>query len=72
MIMICCTLDSRPRMLAGVTSLMYAGDSTLAAPTPTPAAKRAMIIMVEEAAAPDASALKMNSVAAASITRRRP
>ena len=59
-------------MLAGVTSLMYAGDSTLAAPTPTPAAKRARIIISAEPAAPAASALRMKSRAAATMTRRRP
>ena len=45
MIMTCCTVVIRPRMFAGATSEMYAGESTLAAPTAMPPANRAMTKM---------------------------
>src|SRR4028118_2109087 len=42
MIMICWMVVIRPRMLAGATSEIYAGERTLAAPTAMPPIRRAM------------------------------
>ncbi|MCY1180616.1 hypothetical protein D9M73_210720 [compost metagenome] len=72
MIITCCTLDKRPRIDAGVTSEMYTGEITLAAPTPKPPMMRATMNRIELLAPPASSALTRNSTAAPIITVRRP
>jgi hypothetical protein len=56
---------SRPRIAAGEISAMYAGHTTLAAPTPTPITKRASVNSAAPLARADAAAVAAKMIAVA-------